>query len=269
MSIDAINGAWLMDVRPASKKLVLLCLANMHNGQTGQLNPSVARVAKSCGISEKQARRQIHDLEADGIVRVVGNHNGGSQHATKRYSLNIGEIIHTPPAGVTPPIDGSPPADGSPPLPPLGAHPSRPCPLPLPPMGAKPEVTRNESEGNRNKERKRTTQIECPQEVDQQVWTDWLALRKEKKAPVTLTVVKSAKEEAVKAEMTLNEFLSVWCIRGSQGLQADWLKTKQGHQENKQEALERRNQEVARRWISKQELYAGAAAVIFDGADHV
>jgi hypothetical protein len=136
-------------------------------------------------------------------------------------------------------------------------------------VGAKPEVTRNESEGNRNKERKRTTQIECPQEVDQQVWTDWLALRKEKKAPVTLTVVKSAKEEAVKAEMTLNEFLSVWCIRGSQGLQADWLKTKQGHQENKQEALERRNQEVARRWISKQELYAGAAAVIFDGADHV
>jgi hypothetical protein len=46
-----------------------------------------------------------------------------------------------------------------------------------------------------------------------------------KKAPVTETVVESAKKEAVKANMSFNDFLVVWCRRGSQGLEADWLKS--------------------------------------------
>jgi len=53
---------------------------------------------------------------------------------------------------------------------------------------------------------------------------DWLHLRKAKKAPVTLTVLDNAKAEAVKADMTLDAFLRIWCARGSQGLQAEWLK---------------------------------------------
>lgn len=63
-----------------------------------------------------------------------------------------------------------------------------------------------------------------PDDVAEQTWTDWLALRKAKSAPVTNTVLKSAKAEAEKACMTLDAFLQVWCARGSQGLQADWLK---------------------------------------------
>lgn len=63
-----------------------------------------------------------------------------------------------------------------------------------------------------------------PPDVDQQVWADWLQLRKAKKAPVTETVLQNAKSEATKAGLTLTGFLSVWCLRGSQGLQADWLK---------------------------------------------
>lgn len=63
-----------------------------------------------------------------------------------------------------------------------------------------------------------------PDDVDAQVWSDWLQLRKAKSAPVTATVVDSARSEAVKAGMTLEAFLRVWCARGSQGLQAEWLK---------------------------------------------
>jgi uncharacterized protein YdaU (DUF1376 family) len=63
-----------------------------------------------------------------------------------------------------------------------------------------------------------------PDGVDEQVWVDWLALRKAKKAPVTDTVLKGAMTEAEKAGMTLNNFLLIWCQRGSQGLQAEWLK---------------------------------------------
>lgn len=64
----------------------------------------------------------------------------------------------------------------------------------------------------------------CPPDVDAQVWDDWLALRKAKKAPVTATVLKGAQVEAGKASMSLEAFLEVWCRRGSQGLEAAWLK---------------------------------------------
>jgi len=63
-----------------------------------------------------------------------------------------------------------------------------------------------------------------PDSVSEQVWVDWLALRKAKRAPVTATVVEDATIEAAKAGMGLDAFLRVWCRRGSQGLEADWLK---------------------------------------------
>lgn len=69
-----------------------------------------------------------------------------------------------------------------------------------------------------------TKAIECPVDVDPQVWADWLDLRKRKKAPVTQTVVDSAMRESSKARISFEEFLRIWCLRGSQGLQADWIK---------------------------------------------
>ena len=66
--------------------------------------------------------------------------------------------------------------------------------------------------------------IPRPDDVADGVWSDWLALRKAKKAPVTETVVRGAREEAAKAALTLEDFLRVWCTRGTQGLQAEWLR---------------------------------------------
>lgn len=65
---------------------------------------------------------------------------------------------------------------------------------------------------------------DCPPDVSSQVWEDWLTLRRKKAAPVTATVLESARSESVKAGMSFEAFLTVWCARGSQGLQADWLK---------------------------------------------
>ncbi len=66
--------------------------------------------------------------------------------------------------------------------------------------------------------------VDKPEGVEDQVWSDWLELRKKKRAPVTKTVVEGSIAEARKAGMTLNAFLRIWCRRGSQGLEADWLK---------------------------------------------
>ncbi len=85
-------------------------------------------------------------------------------------------------------------------------------------------LTNNQKPLTTNHKEKRATGVACPPDVDQQIWDDWNQLRKAKKAPVTETVVNSARKEADKANMSFSDFLSVWCARGSQGLQADWLK---------------------------------------------
>jgi uncharacterized protein YdaU (DUF1376 family) len=70
----------------------------------------------------------------------------------------------------------------------------------------------------------RTQFVNQPEDVSEQVWKDWLQLRKTKKAAVTETVVMMARKEAEKARMSLQDFLEIWCVRGSQGLKAEWLK---------------------------------------------
>lgn len=70
----------------------------------------------------------------------------------------------------------------------------------------------------------RTPPPDCPPDVEPQVWSDWLSLRKDKRAKVTYTVIQGARDEARKAGMSFEDFLRVWCRRGSQGLEADWLK---------------------------------------------
>lgn len=80
--------------------------------------------------------------------------------------------------------------------------------------------------GEEGKEKKpaKPSAIARPPDVDQSVWNDWLTLRKAKKAPVTETVVSHARGESGKAGLTLEGFLKIWCARGSQGLEASWLK---------------------------------------------
>lgn len=72
----------------------------------------------------------------------------------------------------------------------------------------------------------KATGVACPSDVSQQVWQDWLLLRKTKKASVTETVVKGARSEAAKLNWTLEQFLVEWCTRGSQGMKAEWVQEK-------------------------------------------
>lgn len=81
-----------------------------------------------------------------------------------------------------------------------------------------------DGDGRPARKRASTSPPSRPEDVSEQVWADWLALRSRKKAPVTVTVLAEARKEAGKAGLPLERFLSVWCARGSQGLQAEWLK---------------------------------------------
>jgi len=104
---------------------------------------------------------------------------------------------------------------------------------------------------------KRAPPPPAPPGVADQTWADWLDLRRKKRAPVTATVIDAATSEASKAGMTLDAFLRVWCFRGSQGLQADWIKPEDrarfGHGQPlaKGAAIEAHNNAVAQRYLDQ------------------
>jgi len=76
---------------------------------------------------------------------------------------------------------------------------------------------------NHKPKRENATSVACPPDVSQQIWDDWVALRKSKKAPITQTVLNGAIAEAKILGWPLEKFLAEWCSRGSQGLKAEWI----------------------------------------------
>lgn len=62
-----------------------------------------------------------------------------------------------------------------------------------------------------------------PDGVSEQVWIDFIAIRKAKRSPLTETALAGIEREAVKAGLSLAEALAMCCQRGWQGLNADWV----------------------------------------------
>jgi uncharacterized protein YdaU (DUF1376 family) len=101
--------------------------------------------------------------------------------------------------------------------PPHGEANSPPNATPIATINHKPITT------NHKPKRENATSVACPPDVSQQIWNDWVALRKSKKAPITQTVLNGAIAEAKILGWPLEKFLAEWCSRGSQGLKAEWI----------------------------------------------
>ena len=199
MSTAVMAQCWPLAMPPTAKA-VLISLADNANDH-GECWPSLATIAVRTCFSERAVQNAIKWLEVAGAL-VADRSNG--RHT--RY--------HVTPAAYAPPQEIHPAAGAS--LPPQQVR-QPPQEIPKPPQ----QVPSNRKEPSRTV---KATVRECPPDVPKVIWADWLTLRAAKKAPVTETVMKNARAEAGKAEMPLARFLEIWCARGSQGLQADWLK---------------------------------------------
>ena len=73
---------------------------------------------------------------------------------------------------------------------------------------------------------KRATQIEKPSGVSEQVWNDFITLRKAKRAPLSPTALSVIAKEAEKAAMHIEEALTECVTRGWQSFKAEWIKPK-------------------------------------------
>lgn len=69
----------------------------------------------------------------------------------------------------------------------------------------------------------RTSAPVCPEGVSEQVWKDYLAVRKAKRSPLTDTALKAIEKEAGKAGWSLEKALSECVARGWIGFKAEWV----------------------------------------------
>jgi len=113
-------------------------------------------------------------------------------------------------------------------------------------------------------QKEKATGVACPPDVDQQVWNDWLQLRKTKKASVTETVIRGARNEASKIGWTLEQFLVEWCTRGSQGLKAEWLKEKLSVSEQRQNTMSQLTRGMS---VPKQPFWAKPETIVLEAED--
>jgi uncharacterized protein YdaU (DUF1376 family) len=86
-----------------------------------------------------------------------------------------------------------------------------------------------------HKPNKETAIAVCPINVEEQVWADFLALRKVKKAPITVTALAGIIREADKANWSLNRAISECVARGWTGFKAEWVEAKQNYAQKAQD----------------------------------
>ncbi len=215
---------------PPTPKAVLISLADNANDQ-GHCWPSLTTIAERTCFGRTAVIEAIKWLESHGAVAADRSDRYRTTYvvtpskfmapglvretnqSVRRTSSNGGELVRLADDEVRQPDDEVREADTN-----------------------RQEPSRTVNKSNRQKARERAalsksiTSIKGvnvpprPDDAEPQPWADWLGLRKAKSAPVTETVVAQARSEAAKAGVSLTRFLEIWCARGSQGLQADWLK---------------------------------------------
>jgi hypothetical protein len=106
-------------------------------------------------------------------------------------------------------------------------------------------------EGKRkgNKESAVVTRPDC---VDEQMWNDWLVIRKKKNAPLTQTAWSLMENEAAKAGWPIGKAIEECCLRTWASFKADWVSAKPIQTANKQAAIEQRNQAAVDEWLAQQ-----------------
>jgi len=93
MSIHAMSWAIKVKGLPIATKAVLMMLADCHNGETGQCNPSMRHLMEVTGLKERALQIHLKTLEQGGfLVRDYVFHGRGKGCSVEQYNLKIGII---------------------------------------------------------------------------------------------------------------------------------------------------------------------------------
>ena len=193
MSIKLMSIAWDMDI-PSTEKMVLLCLCDYADDNGRSCYPAISTLAKRTSKNARTVQRALRWLEKSKIC--VSNTRAGT---STDYTINLAAFVThdkmSPLTKTTQRGDTTPP------------NPSRTT-----------KLVKDKSLTN-----KHATKIAKPDGVDQNIWNDFLDLRKAKRAPLSNTALAAIEREAAKAGWSLNEALAECIARGWQGFKSEWV----------------------------------------------
>lgn len=78
-------------LKPAAK-IVLYWIADHHNGETGQCNPSIKRLAECCEMSRRSVENHIAALVDAGMVKVKNAYRENGGKTSNSYTLCFGDM---------------------------------------------------------------------------------------------------------------------------------------------------------------------------------
>ncbi len=233
-SLEMIGRVWLSALPKGVSKIVLLCFC-VHLNDAAKLSwPSVARVARLCGMGERTVQKHIRALERAGIMVARLRRTG---RAT-RYAIALDGLRPLPCAAPAWQVLPCAPANHAA----LEAIAAAPTPAEFAPSPADFDVppaqllTPTPAESapitvlNLKENSKTPNAPALPaalvrvDQVNPQVMADFAAVRATKrKGPVTATVVQDLGEQAALAGLTLEQAMKTCCTRNWARFEAGWL----------------------------------------------
>jgi len=111
MSLIAVSWAMQQELG-TMPKMALMVLAEHYNGETGQCNPSIKRIATMAGMAERTVERQLKDLVFKGYVKIEEHRREDGSRTSNQYNLLMAPrgAPKTPGGGTkTPGGSGTPP----------------------------------------------------------------------------------------------------------------------------------------------------------------
>lgn len=216
MSAKATFWAWEQRLPSSVDKLVLLCLSDCHNADTGQCNPSVNYISDKTGLNTKTVPVSLKRLKGLGLIGWE-NRPGTSRD----FTLNLGENAPSlsPNSGI--PKNGVPQKRVNPKtdktIPKIGGGGT-------PKTGTEPKRNLKEPKNNIHEQFDFSSWPGMPCD---QTLQDWFAMRKRIKADVTQTVITRLGKklrEAAGLGYSVDECLAESVMRNWRGFEVHWLK---------------------------------------------
>lgn len=216
MSVDATRWAWKAPVKNATQRLILLSLAD-RAGEHHTCYPSNKRLAQDTMLNLKTVQKSVRELIELGLIADTGERKGSTNQVRVLQLLGVdSREYNEPKIGIVKQTQKRNSTK-------IGIEPKiGVCNEPKIGLGNLPIEPNNES--NNIKEKFSFAGALKKLGANEQLISDWLQVRKAKKAGNTETALNGFMKQVEKSGLPLNTVLEICVIRSWQGFNVDWLK---------------------------------------------
>lgn len=240
----------------ATQVAVLEALAVFKNEQTGLCFPSTEKISLVSRVSVKYVRKSLRELEEAGLISSQQKAGGVRYFTLYLDKLPPSPVFSSEGTNVTPddkdlPRDNCHPRDICPDTPcELSPPPRDNCPVTpvtnvtpireeirevnqertgsLSPLPSDDLVLSPDTEQPKAKSKRTKTTVARPDDVGEQVWDEFLILRKEKRKTFTELALRGMRREAEAAGLSLEEAMTMCVEHGWQSFQAKYVRDQNG-----------------------------------------